>query len=81
MNDLIKKLALKSIRVYQISLSLDHGWLKRFYPYGHCRFHPSCSEYAYETIQKNGLIKGGWVATKRILRCNPYNQGGIDLAK
>ncbi|MBU1092625.1 membrane protein insertion efficiency factor YidD [Patescibacteria group bacterium] len=77
----MKKLVLQLIRIYQASLSLDHGWLRGDHSYGYCRFSPSCSEYAYETIQKNGLIKGGWLAIKRLLRCHPYNSGGIDLVK
>lgn len=35
-----------------------------------CRYHPSCSEYAYEAIEKYGIIKGGWLASWRLLRCN-----------
>ena len=81
MSQFTKKLVLQLIKSYQISLSLDHGWFKHTRPYGHCRFYPSCSEYAYETIQKNGLIKGGWSIIKRLLRCHPYHPGGIDLVK
>ncbi|MFO7667514.1 MAG: membrane protein insertion efficiency factor YidD [Desulfobacterales bacterium] len=43
-----------------------------------CRFYPSCSEYAYVAIDRYGLIKGVFLAIKRILKCNPYNPGGID---
>lgn len=43
-----------------------------------CRFHPSCSEYGYEAIQKHGLIKGGRLAVWRVLRCNPWGKGGFD---
>jgi hypothetical protein len=39
-----------------------------------CRFHPSCSEYGYEAIERHGLIKG----VGRLLRCNPFNRGGYD---
>lgn len=81
MSRFVKKLVLQLIKIYQSSLSLDHGWFKNAYPYGYCRFFPTCSEYAYETIQKNGLIKGGWSAIKRLLRCHPYHPGGIDLVK
>ena len=40
-----------------------------------CRFYPTCSAYAYEAIEKYGVIKGGWLAIKRLLRCNPFNKG------
>jgi putative membrane protein insertion efficiency factor len=43
-----------------------------------CRFYPSCSEYAYQAILRYGLFKGFWLAMKRILRCHPFNPGGID---
>ena len=44
----------------------------------HCRFHPSCSEYALEAIELHGAIKGGWLTIKRLLRCHPFAQGGLD---
>jgi putative membrane protein insertion efficiency factor len=43
-----------------------------------CRFYPTCSEYAVQAITKYGALKGGAKATWRILRCNPFNKGGID---
>ncbi len=43
-----------------------------------CRFYPSCSEYALEAISKYGFFKGGFKATWRILRCNPFSKGGHD---
>lgn len=43
-----------------------------------CRFHPSCSEYTYQAIQKYGIIKGGLLGGKRILSCHPGNPGGYD---
>lgn len=43
-----------------------------------CRFYPTCSEYAVQSITKYGLLKGGIKAVWRILRCNPFNKGGID---
>jgi putative membrane protein insertion efficiency factor len=43
-----------------------------------CRFHPTCSEYGYEAIQKHGLVKGGGLAIWRVLRCNPWGKGGFD---
>ena len=43
-----------------------------------CRFHPTCSQYSIQAIEKYGSIKGGFMAIKRILRCNPWNKGGFD---
>ncbi|MDR1372626.1 MAG: membrane protein insertion efficiency factor YidD [Dysgonamonadaceae bacterium] len=43
-----------------------------------CRFTPTCSEYAVEAIKKHGPFKGGWLAIKRILRCNPWGGEGYD---
>ena len=40
-----------------------------------CRFRPTCSAYAYEAIQKYGSLKGGWLALRRLLRCNPFYKG------
>lgn len=43
-----------------------------------CRFYPTCSHYGYQAIYKHGALKGSFLAAKRILRCNPFNSGGID---
>jgi putative membrane protein insertion efficiency factor len=43
-----------------------------------CRFHPTCSEYAYEAVEKYGILRGGWLAIWRILRCNPFGGCGWD---
>ncbi len=42
-----------------------------------CRFTPTCSAYAYEAITKYGVIKGGWLTLKRLLRCNPFYKGDL----
>lgn len=47
-------------------------------PENTCRFYPTCSHYGYEAIYKHGAIKGSWLATWRVLRCNPFNKGGND---
>ncbi|NQV84341.1 MAG: membrane protein insertion efficiency factor YidD [Rhodospirillales bacterium] len=48
-------------------------------PAGGCRFHPTCSHYAFAAIGLHGPITGGWLALKRILRCHPWGEAGIDL--
>ena len=45
---------------------------------GACRFSPTCSDYALEAIEVHGWLRGGYLALRRILRCHPYNPGGID---
>ena len=75
---LLRYPVLGMIRVYQKTLSFDHGPLSKLYPHGYCRFHPSCSEYGYQCIKRDGLIRGGIKTLWRILRCNPWNKGGVD---
>lgn len=77
----MKKLVLSIIRLYQNTISPDHGILKRRYPFGCCRFYPTCSEYGYQAINKYGLLKGSLKAIYRILRCNPFSAGGHDPLK
>jgi putative membrane protein insertion efficiency factor len=62
------------IRLYQLTIS-------RALPPNTCRFYPSCSHYGYQAVYKYGLLKGGLMAIWRVLRCNPFNPGGIDLVK
>ena len=59
------------IRLYQMTIS-------KTLPGGTCRFYPTCSHYGYQAIFKYGVIKGGWMAAWRVLRCNPFNPGGFD---
>lgn len=76
---MFKKIILDLIKIYQHTLSFDHGWMKTIYPGGVCRFQPTCSEYAYQAIEKYGITKGGWLGLKRILRCHPWSKGGKNL--
>ncbi len=59
------------IRMYQKTISPA-------LPPDTCRFYPTCSHYGYQAIYKYGAIKGGAMATWRVLRCNPFNPGGFD---
>lgn len=43
-----------------------------------CRFHPSCSAYALEAVERHGALLGAWMAVKRLLRCHPWHPGGYD---
>ncbi len=62
------------------AVSLIKGYQKYISPLSSpsCRFYPSCSHYSAEAIEKHGLIRGGWMATKRISKCHPFHPGGFD---
>ena len=65
-----QRLAIRAIRGYQRWLSPGHAPA--------CRFEPSCSEYGAQAIARHGLLGGGARTAWRLLRCNPFNQGGYD---
>ena len=71
-------LVLKLIRLYQKTLSFDHGIFKDNFPNGYCRFTPTCSEYGYQSIERYGVLRGGFKTAWRIMRCNPWSKGGHD---
>ncbi len=74
----MKKIILLLIKLYQKTLSTDHGWMSYLVSERTCRFYPSCSQYTYESITRFGVVKGGWLGFKRIIRCHPWNDGGYD---
>jgi len=76
-----KIIALKLIRIYQKTLSFDHGIFSPMFPDGYCKYHPTCSEYAYQAIEKYGLARGGIKGAWRVIRCNPFSKGGNDPVK
>ncbi len=67
---MLKKLVLACLRFYK----------KRISPLlpDACIYTPTCSEYAFTAVSRFGIIKGGFLAIKRILRCNPFFKGGVD---
>jgi putative membrane protein insertion efficiency factor len=66
----MRHLAAFLIRIYQWTVSPLLG--------PRCRFYPSCSQYAHEALLRFGLLRGGWLALKRLGRCHPWHAGGID---
>lgn len=76
----MKYIAMFLIRLYQKTLSFDHSWLKRFKPNGQCKFYPTCSEYAYQAVWRYGILKGMLLGFKRLSRCHPWSNGGVDYA-
>lgn len=66
-----QKIAISCVKTYQKIISPLLGG-------NNCRFHPTCSFYAIEAIKSFGVIKGSWLASKRILKCHPLNNGGFD---
>ena len=65
----MKKLLLSLIRFYQSAVS-------PYFP-ARCRFRPTCSAYAYEAVSKYGVLKGGFLALRRFLRCHPFYKGNF----
>lgn len=64
-------LGLALVGLYQVLIS-------PLLPPGVCRFYPSCSRYAFTAISRHGLVWGGWLAVRRLVRCHPWNPGGVD---
>lgn len=58
------------VRAYRLIFSPWVGY--------NCRYQPTCSQYALEALEKHGGLKGGWLAAKRIARCNPWGRCGYD---
>jgi uncharacterized protein len=66
----MQKLLILLIGVYRYAISPLLG--------NHCRFYPSCSAYACTAIEHHGALRGSWLALRRILRCHPWHEGGVD---
>ncbi len=65
----MKRLLVKLIRFYQRNISPACP--------PRCRFIPTCSQYCLEALEKYGVLKGGWLSVRRLLRCNPFYRGDI----
>lgn len=70
MKQLVRRVAVLPIRFYQLCIS-------PMLPPS-CRFTPTCSQYAIEAVIRHGLLRGGWLAIRRILRCHPWGGSGYD---
>ncbi len=81
LNLIIRHQIISIIKFYQKTLSPDHGLLSFLYPFGYCRFKPTCSDYAIAAFSKYGVVRGLAKSCWRILRCNPFNVGGWDPLK
>ena len=66
----MRKIIIGLIRFYQYAIS-------PFLP-PHCRYTPTCSTYSVEAIRQFGILRGGWMALRRITRCHPWHEGGYD---
>ncbi len=69
----MKKLFLYLLRAYQLFVS-------PLLPPS-CRFTPSCSQYALDAISRHGVVRGGYLSCRRLLRCHPFHHGGYDPVK
>ena len=70
MRSVLRRVAVLPIRVYQLAISPMLG--------EHCRYYPSCSEYAVQAVMRYGILRGLVLAGWRLLRCNPWSPGGYD---
>jgi hypothetical protein len=66
----VKQVIKASIRGYQYAF---RPWLGH-----HCRFFPTCSDYALEAVERHGPARGSWLAARRVSRCHPWHPGGYD---
>ncbi|HUW21199.1 MAG TPA: membrane protein insertion efficiency factor YidD [Candidatus Bathyarchaeia archaeon] len=76
---MIKSIVLRTIRLYQRSPFFHSRLFKIPFLTGDiCRFQPSCSQYAYQAIEKYGILRGSLLTLGRIFRCHPWSKGGQD---
>lgn len=75
---MFEQMTIHVIRWYQHHLSPDHSPRRVYFPFGYCRYQPTCSQYTIGAIERYGLVKGGLKGLWRIVRCNPWSKGGDD---
>ena len=66
------------MRAILIALIRGYQWFISPLLGQHCRFYPSCSQYAREAIERHGAVRGVWLAIRRVARCHPWHPGGVD---
>lgn len=66
----MRALLIGALRGYQLAVSPLLG--------PRCRFHPTCSQYALEAVGRFGVLRGSWLAARRLARCHPWHEGGYD---
>ena len=76
----MKKFLISTIKLYQQTLSPDHGPRQGRYPAGFCRHYPTCSQYAIIAIGEHGAVRGSLRAAGRVLRCNPLTKPRVDMS-
>ena len=73
-NTTMKSMVLLLIKIYQKTISPDHGVFPILRLLGRCRHYPTCSQYTYSSIEKYGVLKGLWLGIKRISTCHPWGK-------
>jgi len=63
-----------AFRMYKAVVSPVLHWVG----VGQCLYLPTCSEYAYTAVSRFGVLRGGWIAVRRVARCHPWGKGGLD---
>ena len=66
----MKWILIALLKAYRFAISPLYGQV--------CRYHPTCSAYALEALERHGAVRGGWLALRRLARCHPWHPGGHD---
>ncbi len=76
---LLASITIRVIKLYQHTISPDHSDLGKAHPHTGCKFYPSCSQYARMSLEQKGFFRSILKIIWRILRCNPWSEGGVDF--